>query len=68
MEFILGLVAGLFISSFVWFTKVTVGTLKIDHSNPDKDVFKFEIDDLTSLTKKKFVFIKIVNTGYDSHE
>lgn len=67
MEFILGLVAGLLVSSLAWVLKVTVGTLKIDHSNPDKDVFKFEIDDLTSLTKKKFVFIKVVNTGYDSH-
>lgn len=68
MEFILGLIAGLLVSVLAWLTKITVGTLKIDHSNPDKDVFKFEIDDLTSLTKKKFVFIKIVNTGYDSHE
>ena len=29
------------------------GTLRIDHSNPEKDVYRFEIDDIEKLKGKK---------------
>ena len=35
------------------------GTLKIDHSNPEKDVYRFEIDDLEQINSKKRVILKI---------
>ena len=31
----------------------TSGTLRIDHSNPSKDTYRFEIDDLDVLGKKR---------------
>ena len=37
----------------------TVGTLRIDHSNPNKDVYRFEINDLDSLNKKKHIVLTI---------
>lgn len=37
----------------------TVGTLRIDHSNPDKDVYRFEINNLDSLNKKKRIVLTI---------
>lgn len=37
----------------------TAGTLRIDHSNPDKDVYRFEINDLDSLNKKKHIVLTI---------
>lgn len=39
----------------------TVGTLKIDHSNPEKDVYRFEIDDIDKLSKRKRVVLKVDN-------
>lgn len=35
------------------------GVLRIDHSNPDKDVYRIEIDDLDKLSKKKRVYLRI---------
>lgn len=35
------------------------GTLKIDHSNPEKDVYRIDIEDLDKLDKKKRVILKV---------
>lgn len=39
------------------------GTLRIDHSNPEKDVYRFEIDDLDNLSTKKHIVLKVDNTA-----
>lgn len=41
----------------------TAGTLRIDHSNPEKDVYRFEIDNLDGLSKKKHVVLKVDNNA-----
>lgn len=35
------------------------GVLRIDHSNPEKDMYRFEIDDLENLSKKRRIVLKI---------
>lgn len=35
------------------------GVLRIDHSDPEKDTYRFEITDLGSLDKKKKIVLKI---------
>lgn len=35
------------------------GVLRVDHSNPEKDVYRFEIDQIESLNKKSRVVLKI---------
>ena len=35
------------------------GTLKIDRSNPEKDTYRFYIDDLDQINKKKKLIVKI---------
>lgn len=37
----------------------TEGVLVIDHSNPEKDVYRFEIDDLERLSQKKKIIVRI---------
>lgn len=37
----------------------TVGTLKIDHSNPDKDVYLFEIDNFERLSTSSAIRMKV---------
>lgn len=57
---IIGIVVGL-VTSFI-FTRIlgtTHGVLKIDHSNPDKELYRFEIDDLSSLSKKTRIILNI---------
>lgn len=35
------------------------GTLRIDHSNPEKDIYRIEIDDLDELKKKRRAILYI---------
>lgn len=38
-----------------------VGTLRIDRTNPNAEIYKIEIDDLDKLSKRKFIILKIDN-------
>lgn len=51
----------------IYYIKRTCGTLKIDHSNPEKDVYRFDVDDLDSLAKKKRIVLKVDNNADLSH-
>lgn len=46
----------------------TAGTLKIDHSNPEKDIYRLEIDDLEGLSKKRKIVLKVDNGANLSQE
>lgn len=60
MSFLLGVIVGLIVASiFVWNLWTASGTLRVDHSNPEKDLYRFEIDDLDKLDKKKKIILKI---------
>lgn len=53
IAFILGFVLG-------WlYPHKTVGTLKIDRSDPKKDRYQFEIPDLDILDKKTKIFLRV---------
>ena len=62
MTFLFGMFTVLFIASlisFICFCFMARGTLKIDYSDPEKDLYRFEIDDLDDLSKKKRVILNI---------
>ena len=62
LALIVGIIVGIIVTTLVVkFSKRSAGTLKIDHSNPDKDVYRFEIDDLDALSTKKKVTLKVDN-------
>lgn len=67
MEYLLiliGLLVGSIVSSIIFFIRYrTVGTLRIDHSDPSKDVYRIEIDDLDGLSNKKRVILKVDNNA-----
>lgn len=56
-----GFAVGVIFTAIIYRISSSSGTLKIDHSNPEKDVYRFEIDDLDSLSKKKSILMKIDN-------
>lgn len=61
---LIGLLVGSIISNIIFFIRYrTVGTLRIDHSDPVKDVYRIEIDDLDGLSKKKHVILKVDNNA-----
>lgn len=62
MEYVLfavGVIVGSILTTIIRNFRTKSGTLRIDHTNPSKDVYRFEIDDLDSLSKKKRIVLKI---------
>ena len=58
--FAIGVAVGVAIGNI----KPTYGTLRIDHSNPEKDIYRFDINcDLEKLQTKKRVMFKIDNNA-----
>jgi hypothetical protein len=67
MEFVAGLILGLLIGLIAW-RRPFLGTLKIDHSDPEKDLYRFEIEDLDGLSKRRAIRLKVTNTADLSQE
>ena len=53
----LGLILGIF------FPRKPAGVLQIDHSNPEKDTYRFVIDDIDGLSKKRRITLKVDNNA-----
>jgi hypothetical protein len=61
---LIGLLVGSIVSNIIFFIRYRkAGTLRIDHSDPEKDVYRIEIDDLDGLIKKKNVILKVDNNA-----
>lgn len=60
---VVGIIVAALISSLttiiVMHFRCGTGTLRIDHSNPKKDLYRFDIDDLDQLNKKKRLILTI---------
>ena len=44
------------------------GTLRIDHSNPEKDLYRIEINNLEDLSRKRRVILDVDNSAILSQE
>lgn len=64
IDHLLLIVAGMLIQGIVTaiFRRKPFGTLRIDRSDPEKDVYKLELGDLDVLAKKKRIVLSV-----DSH-
>lgn len=66
---LIGVVIGSIISNVIFAIRYrSVGVLRIDHSNPEKDKYLFDIPILDILDKKKRVMLKVDNKADLSHE
>ena len=50
---VLGFILGLI------FPHKTVGSFRIDHTNPNKDVYRLDLDDIDRIEKKSRIFLKV---------
>ena len=50
---------GSIVTVLIIFLKSVRGTLRIDHSDPNKDIYRLDLDDLDVLTRKKQVILDI---------
>lgn len=59
---VLGTVVGSLVSSIYFLAQTGYGTLKIDQTNPVKDLYSLELGNLDDLPKKKRIVLKIKTT------
>lgn len=59
--FLLGLLSGVIITIVICCLQTKRGVLKIDRSDPERDIYRLDIDDLDVLSKKKRLLLKIDN-------
>lgn len=59
--FIVGVCLGISIMMLVQGRDTVMGVLLIDHSNPEKDIYRFDVGNIDDLSKKKRVILKIKN-------
>ena len=55
----IGFIVGIFICGLIRLFRRASGTLRIDQSNPEKDIYRIDIDDLDNLAKKKRIILKV---------
>lgn len=71
MDFVLGIIVAFVFGAIIDILehlRTARGMLRIDHSNPEKDVYRIEIDDLDDLAKKSRVVLKVDHDAYLSQE
>jgi hypothetical protein len=59
--FIVGVCLGSLITIIVRERGTVMGVLLIDSSNPEKDVYRFDVGNMDDLSKKKRVILKVEN-------
>ena len=68
IAFLLGMAIGMFIINLIWSMQKTTGTLRIDQSDPERDRYLFEIDDLENVSEKKRITLHIDASAHFSQE
>ena len=66
LVFVIGILIGVIVG--LLYSHKSSGVLRIDHSNPEKDIYRFEINDLDYLNKKKKIILNIDNHADLSQE
>ena len=57
-----GIAIGMFVSYMVLIGKTAYGTLSIDHTNPEKDLYRIDIDgNFDNISKEKRIVLKVDN-------
>ena len=67
LSFLGGVVVGSLIDRIIYIKRNTYGVLEINNSNPDKDVYVMNwnnLNDLDSIPNKKYVLFKIKKKGW----
>ena len=67
LMFIFGAIVG-FLLACLFALRLLVGTLRIDHDNPEKDVYRFDVTDIDALAKRKYILLQVESDSHFSHE
>ena len=59
--FLIGVAVGVIIAYVIAAFHTAYGTLEINESDPEKDIYQIQIEDLDNLSKKKYFKCKIAH-------
>jgi len=65
---LLGIAIGVIITLVIYKLRTVHGVLRIDHSNLEKDIYRFEVDNLDALSRKKYIVLEVDNYAELSQE
>lgn len=63
-----GIIVGLLLMAVIVSVRSSFGTLRIDSSNPEKDIHRLDIHDLDSIPKKKYIILRVDKNAKLSQE
>lgn len=63
-----GIIVGMLLMGVIVCILSSIGTLRIDTSNPEKDVWRLDIHDLDKISSKKYIIMQIDNDAKLSQE
>ena len=61
--FVIGMLIGICLGIYLYSKIATAGVLRIDHTNPDKDVYRFDLNSIDDLSNKKRIILQIDNNA-----
>lgn len=64
---VIGIAIG-FLGAVMWSRVHVCGTIEVDCSDPDKDVYRLVVNNLKSLTKKNRIIFKVDRNAHFSRE
>ena len=67
LSIVVGILIGVVITSIIKACTKNDGILRIDQTNPEKDTYRLEINDLDILPRKKKIVLKVENVYEKSH-
>lgn len=54
-----GIIVGLIVTTTIVGVKSAIGTLRIDSSNEEKDIYRLDIHDLEKVPNKKYIILRV---------
>ena len=64
-----GIAIGMFVSYVLLIGKTAYGTLRIDHTDPEKDLYRIDIDgNFDNISKEKRIVLKVDNDANRSQK
>ena len=63
LYYLLGIIVGVILSYIAHTTFGCFGVIKIDHSDPGKDIYRLELKELDDLPKRKYIVLKVDNNA-----
>ena len=63
LYYLLGMIVGVILSYVAHTTFGCYKVNKIDHTDPDKDIYRLELKELDDLPKQKYIVLKVDNNA-----